>query len=197
MKVGFIGLGQVDRPMAERLLGAGHGLQVYNRTRAPADVGQSAVLTNLDDYDYACQVSPLPACVESAVSYSSLASLRVLVVDDAVDVAQSMAYLLDEMGHTAEYVTDPRLALHAARKFRPHLILLDLGMPHIDGYQLAPAIRHELRQHPVYIVAVTAYGQPKDREKSRKSGFDAHVQKPVDMSLLESILKTLTNPGTP
>jgi CheY-like chemotaxis protein len=58
-------------------------------------------------------------------------------------------------------------------------------MPHIDGYQLAPAIRQELKQHPVYIVAVTAYGQPKDREITRKAGFDAHVLKPVDMSLLE------------
>jgi CheY-like chemotaxis protein len=121
----------------------------------------------------------------------------VLIVDDAVDVAQSMTYLLRDMGHTVEYVTDPRLALQAARRLTPDIILLDLGMPHIDGYQLAPTFRRELREHPVCIVAVSAYGQAKDREKTRKAGFDAHVLKPVDISLLESILKTLMNPGAP
>jgi CheY-like chemotaxis protein len=120
----------------------------------------------------------------------------VLVVDDAVDAAQSMAYLLRGMGHAVEYVTDPRLALQAARRLTPDIILLDLGMPHIDGYQLAPTFRRELGERAVCIVAVTAYGQAQDREKSRKAGFDAHVLKPIDMSLLESILKTLMDGGT-
>jgi CheY-like chemotaxis protein len=116
---------------------------------------------------------------------------RVLVVDDAVDTARSLAYLLDHMGHRVECVTDPRRATEAALRLKPEIVFLDLGMPYIDGYALAPILRQALGSEDVRIVAVTGYGQPEDRERARKAGFDAHILKPMDIPLLESILKTM------
>jgi CheY-like chemotaxis protein len=116
---------------------------------------------------------------------------RVLVIDDAPDTAASLAYLLDDMGHQVEYVTDPRKATEVAQRLKPEIVFLDLGMPHIDGYTLAPMLRQTLSEPDICIVAVTGYGQPEDRERARKAGIDAHILKPMDIPLLESILKTM------
>ena len=116
-------------------------------------------------------------------------SKKVLVVDDVQDVALTLAALVSDMGHEATFVTDPRLALETAEKFRPQVILLDIGMPYINGYQLAPILRKGLGES-VRIVAVTAWGSEKDREHSRALGFSAHLTKPVDEATLQ---KTIDN----
>jgi CheY-like chemotaxis protein len=113
---------------------------------------------------------------------------RILVVDDSQDAAQMLAMLLTEIGHCAEYTTDSRACLGLVRSFRPDIVLLDIGMPHLNGYDVARLIRKEFGDGQ-RICAITAYGKPHDREQSRQAGIDAHLTKPVDVHLLNSIIK--------
>ncbi len=117
------------------------------------------------------------------------ASRRVFVVDDQPDAAESLARLLEHMGHEVRFTTDARQALKLAQAFVPDIALVDIGMPHVDGCELAMAMRSTPELADIRLVAVTAYGQPKDRALTRKAGFDAHIQKPMAIDLLESILK--------
>lgn len=119
---------------------------------------------------------------------------RILVVDDLHDSAMSLALVLRQMGHTAEFVTNPLQALDAARRLRPELVFLDIGMPALDGYSLARVMREEFGFEALRLVAVTAWGGDDDRAESRRAGFDAHVTKPVDPATIESILETIFPP---
>jgi len=119
------------------------------------------------------------------------AKLRVLVVDDLPDSAESLARLLETMGHEAVFVTQASKALDAARALRPHLVSLDLGMPEIDGYQLARLFRAEFGFEALRLVALTGWGRNEDRAASRQAGFDAHVQKPAEIEIIDSIIKTV------
>jgi len=113
---------------------------------------------------------------------------RVLVVDDHPDTARSYYELLSAMGHECRFSTDAREALKLARALRPEIALLDIGLlPDLDGHAVARMLRAEFGRK-VTIVAITAYGREEDRHRTRKAGFDAHVTKPIDMGLLESIL---------
>ncbi|HUQ73303.1 MAG TPA: response regulator [Burkholderiales bacterium] len=116
---------------------------------------------------------------------------EILVVDDDRDTAMMFAQLLEQLGHTVRYVTDPHAVVELARRTRPWLIFLDIGMPAITGWQLAPLLKSELGREGVRLVAVSGYGAPEHHRRSREAGFDAHVQKPVDFLLLQSILKQL------
>lgn len=90
-----------------------------------------------------------------------------------------LAVLVETLGHTVAYITDPRTAVAKAKTFRPQIVLLDIGMPYINGYELAPLLREALHPAPVSIVAVTAWGSDQDREHSRALGFAAHLLKPA------------------
>lgn len=116
---------------------------------------------------------------------------RVLVVEDVRDSAETLAVMLRLMGHEVEFVTDPLEALEVAKRLRPQLIFLDIGMPKLDGYALASKLREEFGFESVRLVALTAWGRAEDRAKAREAGFDAHVLKPAEPAILESILKTL------
>jgi|GEM_PF-1305869 CheY-like chemotaxis protein len=118
-------------------------------------------------------------------------AVRALVVDDKRDVAESFSRLLLTMGCAATFVTNPAVALDAAQALEADIVFLDLGMPNLDGYELARMFRKSYRDTPLRLVAVTAYGTPEDRAMSRSSGFDAHVQKPVDTAMVEAMLATL------
>jgi CheY-like chemotaxis protein len=113
------------------------------------------------------------------------------VVDDLQDAAESLAALVVTLGHDATSVTDPREAVAVAQAFKPALVLLDIGMPHINGYELAPMLRKGLLPAEVRIVAVTAWGSQQDREHSRAAGFDAHLLKPVGVELLQAAIRQL------
>jgi CheY-like chemotaxis protein len=117
--------------------------------------------------------------------------IRVLVVDDIPDTAESFARLLGRMGFETAFVTDPRLAVDTAYRFGADLVFLDIGMPELDGYEVARMLRGQFGWDKLRIVAVTAYGQQSDRDRSRQAGFDAHVVKPVSLDLVRSILETM------
>ena len=116
---------------------------------------------------------------------------RALIVDDNYEVADSFARVLQAMGCEATFVTDPYIALETAGRIRAQIVFLDLGMPGIDGYELARSLRSKYGWQGIQIVAVTGYGSKQDRVRSRIAGFDAHVVKPVSPELVESMLKTL------
>ena len=113
---------------------------------------------------------------------------RIIVADDDLDTVEAMALLLRAIGHTVDVATSGAAVLELAVRTRADIIFLDIGMPDMDGWQLARKLREQLGTDAVRIVAVTGYGAKEDYLRSRKAGFDAHVQKPVDMALLQSIL---------
>lgn len=106
---------------------------------------------------------------------------RILVVDDNVDAAESLAMLLKLHGHEVMVATDSRTALKIAKEARPSVILLDIGLPVMDGYEVCRRVRQQ-GMTKTQIIAVTGYGQEQDRQCSYDAGFDAHTVKPVDIS---------------
>jgi signal transduction histidine kinase/FixJ family two-component response regulator len=115
---------------------------------------------------------------------------RVLIVDDNRDAAESLCALLSDSGHTCEVAFDGPSGLEALTKFDPHVVLLDLGLPQIDGYEMARQIRLLPGGSRRQIVAVTGYGQEQDRQRSSDAGFDGHLVKPVDLDHLLTMLWT-------
>jgi CheY-like chemotaxis protein len=122
--------------------------------------------------------------------------LRVLIVDDSRDAAESFGRLLQAMGCEATAITNPYLAVEAAQRINAQLVFLDLGMPGIDGYELARILRSRHGWDGLRIVAVTGNGSDEHRARSRRAGFDAHLLKPASHELIESTLNTFF-PGLP
>lgn len=118
-------------------------------------------------------------------------ALKVLVVDDSVDAAQAMAMLLRTLGHDALLAHDGASAMQAALEHVPKVVLLDIGLPVVDGYQVAKWIRQQPALRDVMLVALTGYGQESDRKRSLEAGFDHHLVKPVSFVKVESILSTV------
>jgi CheY-like chemotaxis protein len=108
----------------------------------------------------------------------------VLVVDDNIDAAYSIAKILQLFGHDVRCEHDGAAALGAAREYRPDVVVLDIGLPGMDGYEVARRLRSMDELPGPRIVAVTGYGQDEDRRRSREAGFDEHLTKPVDPELL-------------
>lgn len=121
-------------------------------------------------------------------------SRKVLVVDDNADGADSLAALLKILGHKVRCVTDPRLAVATALEMAPDVAFLDIGMPHINGYELAAMLRKTFGPE-LWLVALTAYGSAGDRELSRVAGFNAHLLKPAELDLIEATLNTIFPKG--
>ena len=109
---------------------------------------------------------------------------RVLVVDDSADTVESMARLLKLHGHEVQTACDASEAIAAALSLRPEVVLLDLGLPDMDGYQVALRLRQEASFQGTVIIAVTGYGRPEDRQRSREAEIDHHLLKPVEPGVL-------------
>jgi CheY-like chemotaxis protein len=130
-------------------------------------------------------ISAVKQDAPSSVSISSPASQqvygrRVLVVDDNVDAAESTAAFLRLEGHEVKTVTDGNEALSSVRVFAPHVIVLDIGLPGLDGYEVARRLREQGDTSHTLLIAVTGYGAKEDKEKAASSGFDYHFVKPTD-----------------
>ena len=115
---------------------------------------------------------------------------RILIVDDDLHIREVIRVALRKAGMTVFEARDGKEALTRFAGDRPDLIILDIGMPEVDGHQVARLLRSEFGAE-LRIVAITAYARDEDRQRTRKAGFDAHVTKPVDIPILESILSTL------
>jgi CheY-like chemotaxis protein len=112
----------------------------------------------------------------------------ILVVDDNIDAAKTLAMLLQRRGYRVYTVHDGPAALGWLAAHVPAMILLDLGMPVVDGYEVARRIRQQAEFRDVLLVALTGWGQPEDRRRSAEVGFDHHLVKPIDLGELERLL---------
>lgn len=113
---------------------------------------------------------------------------RILVIDDNMDAADSIAALLHTWGHDTHVAYEGMAAIEAARRYHPDAILLDLGMPGMDGFEVARRLRQEPGLQKALLIALTGWGQAEDRQRTREAGFDHHLVKPVDPQVLEAML---------
>ncbi len=134
--------------------------------------------------------APAPAADDSRAS-----ALRILVVDDSRDAADTCATLLELSGHHVEKAYGGFRALEIAAEFRPQVVLLDIGLPDIDGYSLARSIRAEPWGADTLLVAVTGWGHEDDRRRALDAGFDRHLTKPVAVEALDALLGSLRLPA--
>ena len=135
-------------------------------------------------------LSQAPALREAPrAELKSAVPRRVLVVDDNLDAATTLQMLLRSLGHETRVAHDGMGALDIARQFRPEVILLDIGMPGLDGYEVARRLRAMNDGQTFRIVAITGWGQETDRRRSQEAGFDLHLVKPVDPGVLASVLE--------
>jgi CheY-like chemotaxis protein len=131
-----------------------------------------------------------PIATSGHTSVTGLAAIpqrRILVVDDNVDAADALAELLRDFGHDVRAVHDGPSALEQAALHHPDIVLLDIGMPGCDGYDVARRMRGELGLKAT-LVALTGFGEARHRRLSRDAGFDEHVTKPLDLRKLERLL---------
>jgi CheY-like chemotaxis protein len=119
------------------------------------------------------------------------AKRRILIVDDNRDSADSMASLLSDAGHDVRTLYDGPSASLAAEEFRPQLILLDIGLPQMNGYEVARQLRKSAKVRNAVLVAFTGYGTDEDRQQSREAGFDYHLVKPLEPEALARIIDSM------
>jgi CheY-like chemotaxis protein len=120
------------------------------------------------------------------------AGLKVLIVEDNRDARTTMRMLLTiAHGHTVYEAPDGMSGVSAALEVKPDVALVDLGLPDLDGYEVARRIRAALNGHPITLVALTGYGTPEDRRLAREAGFDVHLVKPVESAELTKIFESI------
>jgi signal transduction histidine kinase len=198
---------QVERPLDRTTTGLGIGLALVHRlvemhgghvmahSDGPGKGAELIVQLPLHEplHETALPTAVVPEPVQQPEA-PTLTSRRVLVVDDNIDAAETLALMLKLHGHHVQTAHDGLDALRVAPVFAPHIILLDLGMPNLNGYETANRIRSQPWGRDMALVALTGWGQPKDRKRTVEAGFDAHLVKPVDQNTL---LKTLHEVVTP
>jgi CheY-like chemotaxis protein len=118
------------------------------------------------------------------------------VVDDNRDAADSLAVLLRILGAEVDTAYDGASALEKIRRDRPAAVFLDIGMPQMDGYEVAAQIRGAPQHQEIILVALTGWGQEEDRRRSQQAGFDHHLVKPPDLEALRAVLTSVAEPAT-
>lgn len=124
-------------------------------------------------------------------------ALNLMVVDDNPDITRTLSLLLQTIGHTVSVENTGQRAIERARQQAPQVLFLDIGLPDMDGYELARRLRSLPQTARSMLVAVTGYGQPRDRELAREAGFDHHLVKPVKLASILSLLAGFQKPGSP
>ena len=109
-------------------------------------------------------------------------------LDDNVDAAKSLSMLLSLQGHAVRVAHEGLTALRAAEDFQPHVVLLDIGLPRMDGYEVARRLRERPETETMLLVALTGYGQDSDKQRALSAGFDEHLTKPVKIERLQALL---------
>jgi signal transduction histidine kinase len=186
---------QADGSLSHSQGGLGIGLTLVRRlvemhggtvSAASAGIGQGSEFTVrlplVSDVQYKtvepARAEPQPLC----------AKLRILVVDDYPDALESLSMLLQAEGHEVDTANCGVKAVERAQAFRPQVVLLDIGLPDLDGYEVAQRLRELPETQQAVLIALTGYGQPEDRARSKRAGFDHHLLKPVDPDVLADLL---------
>jgi CheY-like chemotaxis protein len=132
----------------------------------------------------------MEAPMEARIARLEAESLRVLVVDDNRDAAESLGLLLEHMVAAVRVTNDGPAALAAFGEFQPDLVLLDIGMPEMDGYEVVRRLRELPQTRRAIVAALTGWGQDDDRRRVREAGFDHHLVKPASLDDLRSLIAT-------
>jgi signal transduction histidine kinase len=170
--------------------GLGQGSEFVVRLPARAPAEKPAILQGMPALP---GMPDMPEIPHADSSYPAR-GLRVLVVEDNVDAAESLAALLRLWGHDVHVVHDGLDAIDEAQRQHPEVVLLDIGLPGLDGYQVAKRLREDAELDGTLLVAMTGYGQPDDRRRSREAGIHHHFVKPVEPFVLRTLLANLGAP---
>jgi PAS domain S-box-containing protein len=189
---------QVDSPLGRKGDGLGlglplarslvelHGGTIEARSAGPGKGCEFQVrLPALEDQ---AELTGAPGALSAGLTAPPDAARRILVADDNADGLAALAMLLRIKGHQVETATDGAQALEKARQVQPDVVLLDIGMPGLDGYEVARRIRREDWGRDMLLVAVTGRGQNRDKAQAKDAGFDAHLTKPIDSQFLDRML---------
>jgi CheY-like chemotaxis protein len=187
---------QADTTLARSKDGLGIGLALVQRllqlhqgrVEAHSVLGQGSEFVVTLPVAHSAETQRRSASAET--NKSAARPLRVLVVDDSVDMADTLAMVVNGLGHDVRKAYDGSSSLEAALDYQPHIMFLDIGLPGLDGYKLAKRIREQQALRDVVLVALTGYGQESDRQRSLVAGFNHHLTKPLDLKKLEQILTT-------
>jgi CheY-like chemotaxis protein len=189
---------QVSDPVSDNQAGLGIGLALAKQliemhggsieAKVNADSPGSEFVVRLPSIGSAEKPSPKP----SPVRRSAPSGRRILVVDDNFDSAESMATFLGVTGNNCRMAHSGQQALDMAEEFLPDVILLDIGLPGMDGYEVCRIIREQPWGEDICVIAMTGWGQPDDRQRSADAGFNAHLVKPVDITKLYELIDTVS-----
>ena len=192
---------QADRSLDRSQGGLGIGLSLVQRL---VDMHRGTVEVRSEGLGRGSEFTvrlplPLPAPRAAPADPASIGRARrtagrVLVVDDNVDSAEILARLLRRSGHDVRTAYTGPTALEAAADYLPDVVLLDIGLPGMNGYEVARRLRQDPQLKGVRLVAMTGYGQEADSQLAREAGFDTHLVKPVDFPKVEELLTTLLSP---
>jgi CheY-like chemotaxis protein len=161
-----------------------HGGEVYASSEGPGRGSTFIVKLPVSQQ----QINTATATAPKRDLHPTSAGRKILVVDDNRDSANSLAAFLRLQGHNVELAHDGAEAVTVAGKFRPEVILMDVGMPKLNGYRATQQIRKKPWGQDIVIIALTGWGQEADRERSREAQCDGHLVKPVDLSVLNKVL---------
>jgi PAS domain S-box-containing protein len=196
---------QVDRTLKRSQGGLGIGLALARRlaemhgatleARSEGLNQGSEFLLRIPFAQRASESLPAESARRPARSGSSKQGVRVLVVDDSRDGADSLVMVLNTLGARARAAYDGASALTAIREYKPVVVLLDISMPEMDGYEVAAAIRRDPELSDVRLIALTGFGSEEQRARSRQAGFDDHLVKPVDPVRLQGLLSAPDGSG--
>ncbi len=185
---------QVDQSLERKHGGLGIGLTIAKRL---VELHQGEIMVRSDGPGCGSEfVVELPIVVEaganpvvvSEANSHVVTARRILITDDNRDAATSLALLLRKRGHQVETAFGGKQAIEKAEAWRPEVMLLDLGMPEMSGFDVCRTIRRQTWGQGIRIVALTGWGQEQDRQNTREAGFDAHLVKPIDMTALGDML---------
>jgi two-component system, chemotaxis family, CheB/CheR fusion protein len=185
---------QAERSLDRSQGGLGIGLSIVKRL---VEMHQGTVSAASEGIGRGCTFSirlPRVAAPERAAGdrvARTVPKRRILVVDDNSDVADSLAMLLRLEGHEVEVAYSAPGTLEAVQRMRPEAVFLDIGLPQMDGYEIARRLRADPDARRVHLIALTGYGQERDRERAREAGFGAHLVKPADIKAVNQILASL------
>ena len=195
---------QLDRPAGEPLDGLGIGLTL---TKQLVELHGGTILAKSGNGNPGSEFAvQLPLCetdeVPVVAPFPTLNTLdegkrSILVVDDNIDSAESLSLLMQFAGHETQVSHDGHDAVKKARSMRPDVIVLDIGLPLADGYEVCRTVRHEHWGKDIIIIALTGWGQEEDRRRSKEAGFDAHMVKPVDPADLINLMSEIHKQDSP
>ena len=174
------GLG-IGLALTQRLIGM-HGGTVAASSEGPGRGSEFEIRLPL-------AVSTSPVCRDDAPAPAASSSLRIVIADDNADAAETLGSLLEIMGHSVLRVDNGEAAVNAVAEFEPELVLLDIGMPKLNGYEACKRIRSLPGHRSMTIAALTGWGQAKDVAEATSAGFDRHMVKPIEMGALCSLVE--------